>query len=67
MPAHILERPLITPGVEGGAFTVTVLVLAAEVPQPFDAVTDIVPLEPAVALMLFVVLLPTQPEGNAQL
>ena len=49
------------PGVEGVVFTVTDKVCALEFPQELPAVTLRVPLEPAVAEMVFVVLVPLHP------
>ena len=49
LPLHADVGPLIAPGVEGTALTVTASVWGAELPQVLLAVTDTVPLEPAVA------------------
>ncbi len=55
------------PGCAGTAPEVTVKVCEVDAPQVLLAVTVIVPpVAPAVALMLFVVLLPLQPEGKVQ-
>ena len=58
--------PEIIPGVAGVAFTVIANVCAEEVPQLLEAVMLIVPLAPAVALMVFVELVPPHPPGNDQ-
>jgi hypothetical protein len=53
------------PGVAGAVLTATFKVCAEEVPQPFVAVTDMVPpLPSSTVLMLFVVLLPVQAPGS---
>ena len=52
--------------VSAGLLTVTENVCAAELPHKLFAVTVIVPLEPAVAVMLVVVLVPLQPPGKVQ-
>lgn len=68
LPAHTDAVPVMLPG-EGGCVTgVAESEVAALVPQPLEAVTDIVPgPEPTVTLMTFVVLDPVQPEGIVQL
>ena len=59
--------PVIIPGCAGTAVTVTVVDRAAPVPQVLLAVTVIVPpVEPAVAVMVFVVEVPDQPDGRDQ-
>jgi hypothetical protein len=56
------------PGCTGAAAALSDNVLAGLLPQVFDAVTLSVPFaEPAVTVMLLVVELPVQPEGNTQL
>ena len=65
VPEHMVEVPKIVPGVAGAVFTVTDNVCAVDEPQVLFAVTEILPLvEPEVAVMLFVVLVPDQPPGN---
>ena len=60
--------PLMEPGVVGMEFTVIACDEEAEVPQPFVAVTLMLPLvASAVALMLVVVDVPDQPPGKVQL
>ena len=44
--------------------TVTPNVRGADEPYALFAVTEMVPLMPAVAIMLLVVLVPLQPDGN---
>lgn len=53
------------PGVAGIELTVTAKVCAVDEPQPLFAVTETFPLvELAVVVMLVVVDIPDQPEGN---
>ena len=66
VPLQTVALPLIAPGVAGTVFTVTESVCAEEFPQELVAVTLIVPLEPEVALIVFVVLVPLHPPGNVQ-
>ena len=67
LPVQTLVTPLIAPGAAGTVFTDTVRVWAVEEPQLLFAVTVIFPLvEPATAVMEFVVELPVQPEGKDQ-
>jgi hypothetical protein len=57
--------PVILPGWEGIAFTVTASVRAILVPHELVAVTEIVPpVEPAVAVMDVEVELPVHPDGK---
>ncbi len=59
--------PVMAPGVAGRVVMLITNVLAAEVPQRLEAVTEMVPPDaPAVALMLVVVLEPDQPPGSVQ-
>ena len=64
-PWQGIVLPVIAPGCGGTDETDTVVVLAAPVPQVLLAATEIVPpVEPTVAVMVFVVELPDQPDGN---
>jgi hypothetical protein len=58
------EDGLALAATEGGEFTVTYKVDGEDVPQVFPAVTLIVPLLPAVAVIEFVVEEPDQPAGS---
>lgn len=67
MPLHTAAVPVITDGCAGIAAAVTDSVAAVDVPHEFPAVTLMLPpLDAGVALMLAVVLLPLQPDGNVQ-
>ena len=48
-------RPVIVPGVAGGEVTTTANVCGADPPQELFAVTETVPLEPALPVMAFMV------------
>jgi hypothetical protein len=57
--------PLIVPGCDGTAFTVTASVCAGLLPQLLFAVTEIFPpLAPTVAVMELVDELPVHPDGS---
>ena len=58
--------PEIDDGVAGAALTVTDKVCEEDVPQLLIAVTLSVPAEPAVALIVLLVLVPLHPPGNVQ-
>ena len=59
--------PLITPGGAGALFTVIASEAAALVPQPLEAVTEMLPLEAlAVVLIELVVEVPVHPPGSVQ-
>ena len=59
---------LIPPGCNGVEPSVTLNVCAADVPQVFDAVTEIVPaIALDVVLIVLVVEVPDHPDGNVQL
>ena len=65
VPAHTVLADAVLPAV-GVGFTVIAFVWAEDVPQEFDALTEIVPIDvPAVVVMLFVVDDPVQPTGSA--
>jgi hypothetical protein len=66
-PAQTFALPLMAPGAERGDSTDTAIPLAGEAPQALLAVTVTVPpLDPAVAVMEFVVEVPDQAPGKAQ-
>jgi len=63
VPEHIVASPVVI--MVGEGFTVIANVLAVLEPHALSAVTEMVPLvEPAVAAILFVMLLPDHPLGN---
>ena len=64
VPEQTVTFPLILAGVAGVASTVTDKVWAPEVEQLLEAVNVMVPLDPAVALIVFVILVPLQPPGK---
>ncbi len=67
-PEQTVAVPEIEPGAVAAPEIVTANVRAVDVPQAFCAVTLIVPpVVPVVAVILFVVEVPDQPEGSVQL
>ena len=60
---QIVAWPSIVPDIVGAVFTVTLNVCGVELPQELEAATLTLPLTPAVALIVFVVLAPLQPLG----
>ena len=58
--------PVIAPGVAGVVITDTLNVPGLLEPHELFAVTEIVPLAPAVAVIDVEVELPVQPDGNVQ-
>ena len=64
LPLHTLARPLIAPGVAGMVLTVTANVCAVELPHVLLAVTETVPLEPVVPMIVSVLEVPVQPPGS---
>ena len=67
VPWQGAASPVIEPGWDGIAITVTASVCAVLLPHELFAVTEIVPpVEPIVAVMVVPVELPDQPEGNTQ-
>ena len=55
VPLHTDVRPVIVPGVAGGEVTTTVNIWAAELPQTLLAVTETVPLVPALPVIALMV------------
>jgi hypothetical protein len=65
VPEQIEAFPVIDPGKAGTEFTVIANVCAVEEPQALFALTVMLPLTaPAVAVILVVVEVPVQPDGN---
>jgi hypothetical protein len=62
-----VASPMMDPGLGGAASTETAMPVAEDVPQAFVAVTVTVPpVDPAIAVMEFVVEVPGHPPGNVQ-
>jgi hypothetical protein len=67
VPAQNDALPLMAPGLAGAVIIETIKLCAADAPQESFAVTLIVPpVEPAVALIEFVVDVPVHPPGSVQ-
>ena len=65
LPLQAGVLPVIAPGVAGIEVTVTGKVCAAELPQVLLAVTETVPLDPALAVMALMIEPPVvQPPGS---
>jgi hypothetical protein len=64
-PEQMLSLPVMVPGLARAVMTVTASTLVELCPQPFSALTVMVPEELLVVTLIeLLLLLPTQPEGS---